>query len=343
MRDSGAQMRRARAQRGRSVRRGQAARRRRVARRRRAALAVLALLVALAVVGISVARVREHSARSQRSAGRRSAAAVPRVAPTRTQLAGNHASGTGANKVVSLRAADRGLTVALAQILKTHTGDLAVGLIDRTTGVRAVYGGGHRFHTASIIKVDILAALLLRHQADGELLSGSDQELATRMIEDSDNEAAQDLWWGDQGADGMAAADASLGLRHTAPDQAGYWGLTNTTVGDQLNLLSDLTSAHSPLNAASRSYALRLMSHVEPGQAWGVTAAATPGTSSAVKNGWLPDPQLWVINSIGVIHHDGHLLLVAILSDDQPTEAGGIAQVKAAAVAAANAATAAHL
>jgi hypothetical protein len=84
------------------------------------------------------------------------------------------------------------------------------------------------------------------------------------------------------------------------------------------------------------------MCHVEPDQAWGVTAAATPRTLAAVKNGWLPDPQLWVVNSIGVIRHDGQVLLVAVLSDDQPTEAGGIAQAKAAAVAAADAAVAAH-
>ena len=84
------------------------------------------------------------------------------------------------------------------------------------------------------------------------------------------------------------------------------------------------------------------MKHVEPDQSWGVTAAATPGTSSAVKNGWLPDPQLWVINSIGVVHYEGQVLLVAVLSDDQPTEAGGIAQVEAAASSAAKAVVAAR-
>jgi hypothetical protein len=84
------------------------------------------------------------------------------------------------------------------------------------------------------------------------------------------------------------------------------------------------------------------MREVEPDQAWGVTEAATPGTRSAVKNGWLPDPQLWVINSVGVIRHDGQVLLVAVLSDDQPTEAGGIDQDEAAAVAAVDAITAAR-
>jgi altronate dehydratase len=57
-----------------------------------------------------------------------------------------------------------------------------------------------------------------------------------------------------------------------------------------------------------------------------------------VKNGWLPDGSqggLWVINSIGVLRHDGQRLLVAVLSSAEPTEAVGISQVQAAARAAA--------
>jgi hypothetical protein len=109
-------------------------------------------------------------------------------------------------------------------------------------------------------------------------------------------------------------------------------GSDRTTASDQLTLLSDLISARSPLSAASRSYELGLMRHVEPDQAWGVTAASMPGTSSAVKNGWLPDPDLWVINSIGVIYNSGQVLLVAVLSNDQLGEGSGIAQDEAAAL-----------
>ena len=312
-------------------------------RRRRAFVAAVALVAALAVLGVSAVRAHDHGARPQRQADGRSSAASPQAGATGTALAGDPGTaGTVARKAVSVRALDRELTATLARVLTQHTGDLAVGLVDRTTGLKAIYGGGHLFHTASIVKADILAALLLRHQDAGTPLSENEQELATLMIEESDNDAATDLW-GDVGAtDGVAEANSRLGLRHTAPGEDYYWGLTETTVADQLELLSDLTSSRSPLNAASRSYELTLMRHVDPGQSWGVTAAATPKTPVAVKNGWLPDPQLWVVNSIGVIRRDGQVLLVAVLSDDQPTEAGGIAQVEAAALAAADAAVAAH-
>ena len=214
-----------------------------------------------------------------------------------------------------------------------------MGVVDLTTGAQALYDGSQRFHTASIVKADVLAALLLRHQRAGIDLSAEEVTLATQMIEDSDNDAATDLWTDVGAAYGMAQANVTLGLVHTTPGADYYWGLTTTTVADQLRLLEDLTSPHSPLDAASRSYELDLMEDVTPDQAWGVSTAATPGTPVAVKNGWLPDPELWVINSIGVVHHAGQELLLAVLSDDQPSEETGIAQVDALAAAAATAMT----
>ena len=243
----------------------------------------------------------------------------------------------GQNKLI-VRLTNQQLSSILAARLKRHTGRLAVGVINLTTGARVVYNGGSSFHTASVVKADILATLLLQHQASGSALSGEEQALARRMIEFSDNNAATALWNDVGGVSGVARANVRLGLIQTTPNV--YWGLTDTTAADQLILLSDLVSAHSPLSSASRSYELGLMRHVASYQAWGVTAAATPGTSSAVKNGWLPDPYLWVINSIGVIHNSGQVLLVVVLSNEQPTEAGGIAQVEAAAVAAVHVATA---
>jgi hypothetical protein len=122
------------------------------------------------------------------------------------------------------------------------------------------------------------------------------------------------------------------------PGQGGYWGLTATTVTDQLRLLSALTSPRSPLTAASRHYELALMRAVTAGQNWGITAAAGPRTVPAVKNGWMPDGPagLWVTNSIGVINRHGQRLLIAVLSSGQPSLQAGIRQVQAAAKAAAN-------
>ncbi len=229
------------------------------------------------------------------------------------------------------------LTAALAPVRRSQTGSLAVGVTDLSTGVTVSYQRHQLFHTASIVKADILAVLLLLRQRQHAGLSPAEQDLATAMIEESDNDAASALWDTIGGAPGLAAANQVLGLTRTEPGPAGLWGLTATTVTDQLTLLAALASAHSPLAAAGRHDELGLMRSVAPGQRWGVTAAADPGSGPAVKNGWLPDgsPGWWVINSIGVLRHDGQRLLVAVLSSGQPTEAVGISQVQAAARAAA--------
>ncbi|HXW44109.1 MAG TPA: serine hydrolase [Streptosporangiaceae bacterium] len=230
---------------------------------------------------------------------------------------------------------DRRLAAALAPVLRGRPGHLAVGVIDTATGAEAVYGANRHFHTASIVKADILAAALLQSQQQGAALTDAEADLAVSMIEDSDNADATSLWNLLGGGSAIAAANLTLGLSHTIMGPSSYWGLTSTTVVDQLRLLTDLTSSSSPLSSASQDYELGLMENVEPGQQWGVSAAARPGSTYAIKDGWLPDPALWVVDSIGVVRHDGQQLLIAVLSDGQPTEADGIAVDSAAAVAAA--------
>jgi hypothetical protein len=309
---------------------------------------VLAIMVVFVVVlTISAARAHERrpggpatgaAAQRGRAAGTvtpgQPAQALERGRPGRTaQASGSHGSG-GSRGLRAER--DRRLAAALGPVRQAQTGDLAVGVSDLSTGVTAVYGGRLGFHTASIVKVDILASLLLADQRAATPLSDADADLAAQMIETSSDDAASDLWAAIGAGGGLASADASLGLRHTTPGPGTYWGLTTTTAGDQLRLLRALTTPDSPLDARSRDYELDLMRNVISGQNWGVSAAASPGGQLTIKDGWLPDPSLWVVNSIGVVDHDGQRLLMVVLSSGQPTEASGIAQDQAAAQAAAD-------
>ncbi len=47
-----------------------------------------------------------------------------------------------------------------------------------------------------------------------------------------------------------------------------------------------------------------------------------------MKNGWLPDPQLWVINSIGAFSSDDGVYKIVVLTRDNPTMDDGIAAVQ---------------
>lgn len=253
--------------------------------------------------------------------------------------AGRPATGHTARTKLTLSQLDARLNVQLAAalrpVLSAHPGQVSVGVIDADTGAKALYHASIRFHSGSIATADILAALLYQHQRSGAGITSRQAELAVKMIEHGSDAAATGLWRAVGGASGVAAVNRTLLLRHTSPCSGDRFGLTKTTAADQLQLLTDLTSARSPLDGAWREYELGLMANVAADQRGGVSAAASGGTSYAVKDAWLPDSSLWVVSSIGIVQHDGHALLIAVLSRHSPTKADGMSLVRAAAVAAA--------
>jgi hypothetical protein len=205
-----------------------------------------------------------------------------------------------------------------------------VAVFDLTTGQFASYGGTDEFITASIAKADILSTRLYQLQQQGGQLSSREQAVAVKMIENSDNNAATDLYNDDGEASGVDAANRVFGLTETTAGYSDYWGLTTTTVDDQIRLLKQIFTTSSVLSTASRAFIQDLMGQVETDQQWGVPAAADSGTWFAVKNGWLPDPttKLWEVNSIGDITHDGQHMLIAVLSTDNVSFSSGISEVE---------------
>jgi hypothetical protein len=230
---------------------------------------------------------------------------------------------------------------------------LAVTVLDPLSGRSLSYGSGH-FDTASVVKVDVVAALLLRAQDEGRGLTARERELAAEAIRISDNDATHELWKLIGGAPGLDAANARLGLSETAGGGDGHWGLTQTTTADQIALLRAVFGTDSPLSAGSRETLQKLMGSVVEGQRWGISAAsalnatvpAAPGpdgadievpdaaaSDTALKNGWLPrsHTKLWNINSIGRVSVHGRQYLVAVLSAGHQTKENGIEAAETAA------------
>ncbi|AGS67498.1 serine hydrolase [Streptomyces collinus] len=212
----------------------------------------------------------------------------------------------------------------------------------------AVYGTDMPYDTASIIKVDILASVLLKAQDSRHALTAKERAQAEAMIEHSDNAAANALWRRVGLAPGLKAANKRLGLTATQGGPGPKWGLTRTTASDQIRLLRAVfdtgpapkKGAAPALSDASRAYIRTLMSRVATEQSWGVSAAAGPG--AALKNGWLQRDTtgLWDVNSVGRITTGGHHYLVAVLSDGSTSMKDGVALVERAARAAVSATTA---
>ncbi|MFJ9756901.1 serine hydrolase [Streptomyces sp. NPDC101149] len=211
----------------------------------------------------------------------------------------------------------------------------AVLSMDGTNRRTAVFGDDTPYDTASIIKVDILATLLLQAQDAGRTLDTRERGLAEAMIRHSDNDAANALWREIGLAPGLEAANKRLGLTSTKGGAGFLWGLTQTTASDQIRLLGAVFGTGSasntgpgPLNEASRAYITSLMAHIESDQSWGVSSAA--GSGWALKNGWLQRSAtgLWDINSIGQVTVNGHRYLVAVLSAGNASMDDGISLVE---------------
>jgi Beta-lactamase enzyme family len=303
-------------------------------RGRRALAGAAVTAVAVAVLAVSAcggSGAPPGSSRVGTSDSAASAAPTPSgLAPGRVAPGG--APGGAAATGTQARQADP-FSAAVAGYLAGRAGTTLAAVDDLRTGQSWRLGDGPAQDEASVVKLDILEALL--NASDGAGLSPDDQALAQQMIENSDNDAATALWDAAGGAAGLAAYNAQAGLTTTTPSPcvecAGFpwpgWGLTTTVPYDQITLLKRIIGPSSLLTSAERSYALSLLENVTPGQAWGISGGVPSGVTVALKNGWLPlnDADTdWQINSEGWVSGDGRDYLISVLTTGNPDEQYGI-------------------
>ncbi|SMF23801.1 Beta-lactamase class A [Streptomyces sp. Amel2xC10] len=307
------------------------------------------VLAAVAVVGVTAGgtvyvQAREHSGDEPVS----SATATPSASVSAYEAAGGEVpvDEVSVDEVpvdeVAVPEVDHDALLAEAMESVAVPGEarVSVAVLALDSGAGATYGDS-AFDTASIVKVDILAALLLQAQDAGRRLTTAEKTYAAAMIRNSDNDSASALWRSIGAAKGLDAANERFGLTATEGGAGMLWGLTQTTAADQLTLLRQIfgtdsdSNSDSALSAASRSYVQELMGTIAAGQRWGVSAAAD-GSSWRLKNGWLARSTtgLWDVNSIGRVTSGGSDYLVAVVSNGSATQAAGIALVEAAARAA---------
>jgi hypothetical protein len=215
----------------------------------------------------------------------------------------------------------------IAAYAATRVDNVTVAVEDNLTGQVFEYRPGVVEHTASTLKVDILATLLTQAQAQDRTLTSAEQALAVPMIEDSLDSAADTLW-GELGPTPVAAFERAAGMTATTPATDGVWGTTTTTALDRLAMIRTLVQPNSLLTDGSREYVLNLMEHINPSQDWGATGGVPAGVTVALKNGFAVING-WQINTTGWVDGDGRNYLIAVLTDGNPTEAYGIDTVNA--------------
>jgi len=203
---------------------------------------------------------------------------------------------------------------------------------DTRTGCTWHLNPGVRVTTASVVKVEVGAGVLLRAQRERRSLTGGEQARLWPMITESANPPTTQLWTSLGGAPGMAALDRTFGLRDTA-QASPSWGVTSTTAADQVHLLRQVVLGEGGiLDASHRAPLVQAMGSVVPSQRWGVTAGVPPGTVVRQKNGFAGSACCgWRVNSVGVVEHVSGPLVLAVLSDRWGSMAQGIPAVEAVA------------
>lgn len=179
--------------------------------------------------------------------------------------------------------------------------------------------------TASVIKAQLLAGVLLRAQDEGRPLTEWERARIDPMMALSHNPPASDLYVSLGGAPAQERLDERFGL--TATTSTPRWGLTTSTAQDRTRLAVALFHAGGPLDDAARAEAWRTMTAVHPTQQWGITAGVPEGWTVALKNGFYPTAGTprWRIGSSGFVRQDatGEGYALTVMTDQNPDHETG--------------------
>jgi beta-lactamase class A len=177
-----------------------------------------------------------------------------------------------------------------------------------------------RYRSASLVKAMILVAYL-RRVSWGQLpLDRNARARLGPMITISDNIVAN--WAYDQIGREPTLDALARRAGMSSFDAASYWAYSLTSARDQVAFFARLERLTPP---AHRAYALGLLRRIVPAQRWGIPRAA-PGWRLYFKGGWFESRHLW--HQVAILERNGSRLVVAVLTDRNPTDAYGRATIE---------------
>ena len=210
----------------------------------------------------------------------------------------------------------------ITSYLQGRSGEITAALYNVTTGETYTYHPGVAQATASMVKIDILAALLYKTQNQHRSLTPQESKAVTAMIEASDNDAASSLFDEVGQMPGLASFNSTIGMSETVGNWG--WGLTKTTPVDQLSLLKTIVLPNSVLAPSSQSYEQNLMEHVYDNERFGVAQGPPSSARVGLKNGWYNEPTTgWQINSAGYVQLGSTFYFLVIETAHNPGQIYG--------------------
>ncbi len=192
--------------------------------------------------------------------------------------------------------------------------DVTLALLDRATGRRYGAAETDTIETASVAKLFIADAVLR-----GGEVSDSDRELLARMLERSDDDAANELW-NARGGDALIDDVADrYGLGATTAPWDGNWWNTETTADDLADWYAGLLDGRGGLDPDAADAILGHLRAAGPyaadgyDQRFGVRDAlpAQPVDEIAAKQGWMCcSAGRWVHLSTAVVGPDARYVVI---------------------------------
>ena len=217
------------------------------------------------------------------------------------------------------------------EIAAAHPGARFTAAVhDHRTGCAYRLNPGLAITTASVIKAQVLAGVLLAAQDAGRPLTESEAADVELMMHYSHNTPPTSrLYVAIGGAPGMEALDERFGIAGTS--HTARYGATLSTAEDRTVLVEQLLIGGGPLDPAFVGVAWDWMSAVSAAQRWGVTAGLPAGYAAALKNGFYPlRGGGWRLGTTGAVRDpSGGAYAMTVMTDGNPNESAGIALVEA--------------
>lgn len=208
-----------------------------------------------------------------------------------------------------------GLSPQLNSYLQRLGSIAGVTIYDVTRNRIYSYNDSRQFLLASSAKIPIMLDYFHTIESRGQRPSSHDVALLARMIENSDNNAAQ-YFYSELGyGAGLRRYLASVGAWDYTPSAGGFgWG--RLAPRDMVHLLTAFYYGQLT-NSSDRALGLSLMQRVESDQRMGVGYSAPRGAYVALKDGWVQGPdRRWATNSSGIISYHGETYIISVYTQE---------------------------
>jgi hypothetical protein len=173
------------------------------------------------------------------------------------------------------------------------------------------------YPSASVVKAMLLIAVLRAHRH--EPVPRAERAPLAPMIRYSDNDAASAVY-ARVGGGGLRGVARAARMRRFV--DVGDWAGSRITAADQARLFLRLDAVVPPRH---RRYARRLLAGIVREQRWGIAAVADRrGLRVRFKGGW----RATLAHQVARVEHDGRFVVLAVLTDGDPTTAYGTQTIR---------------